>query len=361
MDNSSSEESSAEDLLDNESLILRRTDTSLIIPTSTVEYDQNTDTLEQSQRTRVQQMEARDLADHLRLIEQLSHRQELERYQTQLRIDELTRNTARAASVSVPPTIRIIPAPVVAPPPVPIVVHPVVAPPVLAAPPAPDSPDSPLAPEVPAMRFRSGFGIRPPVIRARAAPSVRPVDAVVPIIRNRRLAEAPALPRITVNEHEVDGIPCPTTGTSFEAKAIIAPCVICNHNQIQTVNFPCMHACFCLECVKPSVRHNNTCPQCREPYMNISMLYLSYTNAPIEEKASSVPTDSPSAFAVPPPVGSILDDDGNVNRSIARQFYEQSREAGRIRRNERDEINGRSKRPCRSDVVQSNEDRPPVM
>jgi hypothetical protein len=72
------------------------------------------------------------------------------------------------------------------------------------------------------------------------------------------------------------GIPCPLPGTvpSVEAKAIVLRCVVCRENQIQTVNFPCMHACFCVNCASPSLNHSKTCAQCRTAYMHISMLYL---------------------------------------------------------------------------------------
>jgi hypothetical protein len=78
------------------------------------------------------------------------------------------------------------------------------------------------------------------------------------------------------NDHTVNGIPCPQNGETVEAKAIIASCVICHVNQIQTVNFPCMHACFCLNCARPALQYSSKCPQCRNKYMHVSMLYLSY-------------------------------------------------------------------------------------
>jgi len=83
--------------------------------------------------------------------------------------------------------------------------------------------------------------------------------------------------------HRQDGIPCPETGTGEEAKAVVLQCSICRNNQIQTVNFPCMHACFCLECAKPSVMQSNICPQCRTQYMHISMLYLCYRDADVDD------------------------------------------------------------------------------
>jgi hypothetical protein len=80
-------------------------------------------------------------------------------------------------------------------------------------------------------------------------------------------------------DYQANGIPCPQSGDVIEAKAIILKCSICHVNQIQTVNFPCMHACFCLSCVRPAIMHSNVCPQCREQYMHISMLYLCYNDA----------------------------------------------------------------------------------
>lgn len=123
--------------------------------------------------------------------------------------------------------------------------------------------------------------------------------------RTRRLADAPPLPiinprieskytrRLGISQEEQDninGIPCPLSGQAYEAKATILQCVICRHNQIQTVNFPCMHACFCLECVRPSVMHSNICPQCRTQYMNVSMLYLVQSNASINDLVEHVST-----------------------------------------------------------------------
>lgn len=86
------------------------------------------------------------------------------------------------------------------------------------------------------------------------------------------------------------GIPCPEKNTlpTTEAKAILLRCVVCSENQIQTVNFPCMHACFCLDCASESLKHSQNCPQCREDYMHISMLYLSYLEADEEDISEHV-------------------------------------------------------------------------
>ena len=75
-------------------------------------------------------------------------------------------------------------------------------------------------------------------------------------------------------------VPVPETSTAgtLIAKPIILACVVCRENQIQTVNFPCMHACFCLACAQPSLQHSQTCPQCRTPYEHIAMLYLLYSD-----------------------------------------------------------------------------------
>jgi hypothetical protein len=85
------------------------------------------------------------------------------------------------------------------------------------------------------------------------------------------------------DDNKEHGIPCPIPNTipSVEAKPLVLRCVICKENQIQTVNFPCMHACFCVNCASPSLNHSNTCPQCRTIYMHISLLYI----------CSSDPTD----------------------------------------------------------------------
>jgi len=69
-------------------------------------------------------------------------------------------------------------------------------------------------------------------------------------------------------------IPCPDIGESEEADYIKLSCLICQTNQIQTVNFPCMHACFCLQCAKPSLERFKSCPVCRIKYQHIARLYL---------------------------------------------------------------------------------------
>lgn len=99
------------------------------------------------------------------------------------------------------------------------------------------------------------------------------------IMANRRLTEAPPLDEIKNEIKDVTmGIPVPTDVdvVPVEANNISLPCVICMTNQIQTVNFPCMHACFCVACAAPSTVHSNVCPICRVQYMHISMLYLQY-------------------------------------------------------------------------------------
>lgn len=99
---------------------------------------------------------------------------------------------------------------------------------------------------------------------------------------NHRLANAPTLE--TLQDSSL-GIPVPTVDNaeSTEAKNVQLPCLICMTNQIQTVNFPCMHACFCVSCAKPSVMHSNICPVCRTQYMHVSMLYLQYKEAHSDE------------------------------------------------------------------------------
>lgn len=83
---------------------------------------------------------------------------------------------------------------------------------------------------------------------------------------------------INIDDEKYAGIPCPDKNTlpQVEAKPILLRCIICRENQIQTVNFPCMHACFCTNCASESLKYSNNCPQCRTEYMHISMLYLCY-------------------------------------------------------------------------------------
>ena len=87
---------------------------------------------------------------------------------------------------------------------------------------------------------------------------------------------APPSEEIKHNHYSEVGIPCPESGPVQEAKPIVPRCLVCRTNMIQTVNFPCMHACFCLECAQPAVQHSKKCPQCRTEYLHISMLYLAY-------------------------------------------------------------------------------------
>ena len=81
------------------------------------------------------------------------------------------------------------------------------------------------------------------------------------------------------------GIPVPSesVASTHEAKAIVLACVLCSVNQIQTVNFPCMHACFCLECAKPAVTHSKCCPICRINYMHVSIMYLQQKDATMKD------------------------------------------------------------------------------
>jgi hypothetical protein len=81
------------------------------------------------------------------------------------------------------------------------------------------------------------------------------------------------------------GIPVPSesAANTCEAKAIVLACVLCSVNQIQTVNFPCMHACFCLECAKPAVANSKCCPICRINYMHVSMMYLQQKDATMKD------------------------------------------------------------------------------
>ena len=103
-----------------------------------------------------------------------------------------------------------------------------------------------------------------------------PRSPISPII----IEPAPSVPwriRRRDSPHYAGDVPCPLAGTDEEAKTIMAVCVICGINQIQTVNFPCRHACFCLGCARPAVMHSNVCPICRLVYERIDQLYLSYT------------------------------------------------------------------------------------
>jgi hypothetical protein len=94
-------------------------------------------------------------------------------------------------------------------------------------------------------------------------------------INSLRNAPPLTLPSDT-NEYGVNGIPCPDNGETIEAAPILLQCSICYVNQIQTVNFPCMHACFCLSCVRPAIRNSDICPICRTQFMHVSMIYLNY-------------------------------------------------------------------------------------
>jgi len=81
-------------------------------------------------------------------------------------------------------------------------------------------------------------------------------------------------------EDKTFGIPCPEPGSvkALEAVPILLRCVVCHSNQINTVNFPCMHASFCVDCTSQSVLHSNKCPICRTHIMHVSMLYLCHTD-----------------------------------------------------------------------------------
>ena len=91
------------------------------------------------------------------------------------------------------------------------------------------------------------------------------------------------------------GIPIPEGKniSNIEAKPILLPCVVCKYNQIQTVNFPCMHATFCLECIRNSISFSPYCPQCRAPFLQVSMLYLCYEDYNIQPCLKKRKLDSP--------------------------------------------------------------------
>lgn len=97
------------------------------------------------------------------------------------------------------------------------------------------------------------------------------------VMGNQAEEKTPIVRQSISADHEFNGIPCPAEGASEEAVGIIARCAICQTNQIQTVNFPCMHACFCLMCIRPSISVSKICPICRTEYIMVSMLYLHYT------------------------------------------------------------------------------------
>lgn len=117
------------------------------------------------------------------------------------------------------------------------------------------------------------------------------------------------IPRIIIHSShtilpESNGIPVPETTTIMPIKVrpILFQCIICQSNQVQTVNFPCMHACFCIECAKPSLNHSTCCPECREPYQHISMLYPSYIEAKINDLEPPEPPVSTSSCSADEPV-----------------------------------------------------------
>lgn len=85
------------------------------------------------------------------------------------------------------------------------------------------------------------------------------------------------LPLVILQFEEKKGdIPVPDTNaiTPTEAKPVLLRCVVCQENQIQTVNFPCMHACFCILCAKPAITFSKACPQCRKMCASVSILYV---------------------------------------------------------------------------------------
>lgn len=107
---------------------------------------------------------------------------------------------------------------------------------------------------------------------------IDPIHVFAPPLQRRRgFIMLPELEDHSQRANDDLGIPCPDSAApTIEARPIVLACVICRQNQIQTVNFPCMHATFCLECARPSVEHSKRCPICRTDYVHISMLYLSY-------------------------------------------------------------------------------------
>lgn len=84
--------------------------------------------------------------------------------------------------------------------------------------------------------------------------------------------------------------PCPKPEifNTVLATPIIVCCIICQTNQIQTVNIPCMHASFCGVCANDAVQNSSKCPDCRGELTNIAPLYLSYTNVESNTKKCKI-------------------------------------------------------------------------
>ena len=72
-------------------------------------------------------------------------------------------------------------------------------------------------------------------------------------------------------------LPIPEVTSENISVPIIAECVICKTNIINTINFPCQHACMCVDCSRCYGKVQNICPICRTPLQSIDRIYLSYS------------------------------------------------------------------------------------
>lgn len=85
----------------------------------------------------------------------------------------------------------------------------------------------------------------------------------------------------TIKRHYVE-VMCPI-GSSQEAIPIIAACVICQSKQIDTINSPCMHACFCLNCANPATIIDKKCPICRVKLTEVLRMFLCFSDIDIKK------------------------------------------------------------------------------
>ena len=53
----------------------------------------------------------------------------------------------------------------------------------------------------------------------------------------------------------------------------VIKCCICTTLTANTVNVPCGHICYCLDCSNESIKHTNKCPFCRKNINDIIQIY----------------------------------------------------------------------------------------
>jgi len=75
-------------------------------------------------------------------------------------------------------------------------------------------------------------------------------------------------------------LPVPETTKENKSVPILATCLICMENIVNTITFPCNHAVMCVTCSQDYGKIQNVCPYCRTALLSIERMYLIYKAQP---------------------------------------------------------------------------------